>query len=384
MSTGRQVRSGTMSQENRVRVAVLFGGRSDEHPISCATAAGVLAAIDRDRYDVVPIGITRTGEWVTAADDPERWRITGRHVPEVTGSDATRLMLPMGDAGQDLVAYRPGTVPAELSAVDVVLPLLHGPFGEDGTLQGMLELTGLPYVGSGVLASAVSMDKHYMKVVLAGSGLPIGDYTVISDRQWRTDREAALGRVADLGLPVFVKPCRAGSSIGITKVEDPADLVAAVETARRHDPKVVVEAAIVGREVECAVLEGHHDAPPRTTLPGEVVVAAGEHGFYDYEAKYFDADGVTLAWPADLPEEATARVRELAVDTFQALGCEGLARVDFFYTPAGEVIVNELNTMPGFTPFSMYPMMWERSGVPYTELITELVELARERRTGLR
>ena len=379
-----QVLSVAMSQENRVRVAVLFGGRSDEHPISCATAAGVLTAIDRDRYDVLPIGITRSGEWVGAADEPDRWRITDGQVPEVTGSDTPRLMLPMGDAGEDLVAYQPGTVPAQLEAVDVVLPLLHGPFGEDGTLQGMLELAGLPYVGSGVLASAVSMDKHYMKMVLAGAGLPIGPYTVITDRQWRTDQEAALERVADLGWPVFVKPCRAGSSIGITKVDDPTGLVAAVQTAREHDPKVIVEAAIEGREVECAVLEGRQDAPARSTLPGEIVVTSSEHGFYDYQAKYFDADGVTLAWPAELPEEATARVRELAVATFEALGCEGLARVDFFYTPTGEVVVNELNTMPGFTPFSMYPMMWERSGMPYTDLITELVELARERPTGLR
>lgn len=373
-----------MSQENRVRVAVLFGGRSDEHSISCATAAGVLAAIDRDRYEVVPVGITRTGEWVGVADEPERWQITDGQVPEVTGSDTPRLMLPMGEAGQDLVAYQPGAVPAQLGAVDVVLPLLHGPFGEDGTLQGMLELAGLPYVGSGVLASAVSMDKHYMKMVLAGAGLPIGPYTVITDRQWRTDRAAALERVADLGWPVFVKPCRAGSSIGITKVDAQADLAAAIETARAHDPKVIVEAAIEGREVECAVLQGRGDAPHRSTLPGEIVVTSSDHGFYDYQAKYFDADGVTLAWPANLPEEATARVRELAVATFDALGCEGLARVDFFYTPGGEVVVNELNTMPGFTPFSMYPMMWERSGVPYTDLITELVELARERRTGLR
>ena len=373
-----------MTSENRTRVAVLFGGRSSEHAISCATAAGVLAAIDRDRYEVVPIGITRSGEWVTAADDPDRWRITDGRVPEVTGSDSARLMLPMGEAGQDLICYQPGSVPAELSAVDVVLPLLHGPFGEDGTLQGMLELAGLPYVGSGVLASAASMDKHYTKVVLAGAGLPIGPYVVVTDRQWRTDPESARARVAELGLPVFVKPSRAGSSIGITKVERWADLTAAVEAAREHDPKVIVEAGIDGREVECAVLEGHHDAPPRSTLPGEIVVTSTEHGFYDYQAKYFDAEAVNLSWPADLPEDVTARVRELAVATFDALGCEGLARVDFFYTPDGELVVNELNTMPGFTPYSMYPMMWERSGLSYQDLITELVELARERRTGLR
>lgn len=373
-----------MNQENRTRVAVLFGGRSSEHAISCATAAGVLAAIDRDRYEVVPIGITRTGEWVAATDDPDQWQITAEQLPEVTGSDSARLMLPMGAAGQDLVAYRPGSVPAELSAVDVVLPLLHGPFGEDGTLQGMLELASLPYVGSGVLASAASMDKHYTKVVLAGAGLPIGPYTVITDRQWRTEPDAARARVAELGLPVFVKPSRAGSSIGITKVDRLEDLTAAVETAREHDPKVIVEAGIDGREVECAVLEGRGDAPPRSTLPGEIIVTSADHGFYDYQAKYFDAEAVNLSWPAELPEQATEQVRELAVATFDALGCEGLARVDFFYTPAGELIVNELNTMPGFTPYSMYPMMWHRSGLSYQDLITELVELARERRTGLR
>lgn len=373
-----------MNTENRTRVAVLFGGRSSEHAISCATAAGVLAAIDRDRYDVLPIGITRSGEWVAVSDDADQWRITDGHVPEVIGSGSARLMLPMGEAGQDLVAYRPGSVPAELAAVDVVLPLLHGPFGEDGTLQGMLELAGLPYVGSGVLASAASMDKHYTKVVLAGAGLPIGPYTVITDRQWRTEPDAVRARVAELGLPVFVKPSRAGSSIGITKVDRLEDLAAAVETAREHDPKVIVEAGIDGREVECAVLEGRGDAPPRSTLPGEIIVTSEEHGFYDYQAKYFDAEAVNLSWPADLPEQASARVRELAVATFEALGCEGLARVDFFYTPAGELIVNELNTMPGFTPYSMYPMMWQRSGLSYADLITELVELAMERRTGLR
>ncbi len=367
----------------RTRVAILFGGRSDEHSVSCATAAGVLAAIDRDRYEVVPIGIARTGEWVMAADDPARWQITGTTPPQVDAADAAQVLLPMGDASREVVSYHPGAVPAVLGQVDVVLPLLHGPFGEDGTLQGMLELAGMPYVGSGVLASAVGMDKHYMKIVLAGEGLPVGPYTVITDRQWRTAREDALAAVAALGWPVFVKPCRAGSSIGISKVDRPEDLADAVEVARAHDPKVIVEAAIVGREIECAVLEGRQDAPPRTTLPGEIVVTDTGHGFYDYQAKYFDADGVTLAWPAELPEETTAEVRALAAQTFEALSCEGLARVDFFVTETG-VLVNELNTMPGFTPFSMYPMMWERSGLAYRDLITELIELARERRTGLR
>ncbi|UFU01990.1 D-alanine--D-alanine ligase [Ruania suaedae] len=368
----------------RTRVAILFGGRSDEHPVSCATAAGVLAAIDRDRYEVVPIGIARTGEWILAADDPARWQITGPTPPQVEAGDGDQVLLPMDSSG-DVVSYGPGSgsAPALLGQVDVVLPLLHGPFGEDGTLQGMLELAGLPYAGSGVLASAVGMDKHYMKIVLAGAGLPVGPYTVITDRAWRTSREDALAAVDALGWPVFVKPCRAGSSIGISKVDRPEDLAAAVEAAREHDPKVIVEAAIVGREIECAVLEGRDDAPPRTTLPGEILVTDTGHGFYDYQAKYFDADGVTLAWPAEVGEATTAEVRALAAQTFDALGCEGLARVDFFVTASG-VVVNEINTMPGFTPFSMYPMMWERSGLAYRDLITELIELARQRRTGLR
>lgn len=366
----------------RTRVAVLFGGRSDEHAVSCATAAGVLAAIDRDRYEVVPIGISRRGDWLRVADDPQRWRIATGTEPEVTAEAGPRVVLPMGE--QRLVAVDGPDAGKAMMGVDVVLPLLHGPFGEDGTIQGMLELAGLPYVGSGVLASAVGMDKHYMKMILAGAGLPVGAYTVITDRQWRTAAQQAAARVAQLGWPVFVKPCRAGSSIGITKVDRPEDLVGAVEAARVHDPKVIVEAAIEGREVECAVLQGRGDMPPRSTRPGEVAVTSGDHGFYDYEAKYFDSSGVDLHWPADLPAAAEQRVRQLAEATFEALSCEGLARVDFFYTSAAEVIVNEVNTMPGFTPLSMYPMMWERSGLGYRDLITELVELARQRRTGLR
>ena len=368
----------------RLRVAVVFGGRSDEHAISCATAAGVLAAIDRERFDVVPIGITRSGEWVIAADDPERWQIGGGLLPEVPEGELGQVTIPLGAGSSDLVVTEPGEVPRQLAGVDVVLPLLHGPFGEDGTVQGLLELAGLPYVGSGVLASAAGMDKHYMKMLIAGAGLPTGPYTIITPRQWRTDKAAALDQVASLQWPVFVKPARAGSSIGITRVDDPAELEAAIVAAQRHDPKVIVEAGIEGREIECAVLEGRGDEPPRTTLPGEIVVTDPTHGFYDYEAKYFDAGSVNLSWPAELPPEVTDRVRILAAETFDALGCEGLARVDFFYTPTGELIVNEINTMPGFTPFSMYPMMWQRSGLEYRDLITELIELALQRPTGLR
>jgi len=366
----------------RTRVAVVFGGKSSEHTISCATAAGVLAAIDRDRYDVVPIGVTREGRWVTAADDPDRWSIQSGRLPEVGDADGGQVTVPMGSSGA-LVVTQPGATPTQLADVDVVLPLLHGPFGEDGTIQGMLELAGVPYVGSGVLASAAGMDKHYMKVVLAQSGIPIGPYATITARQWRTDRADAVARVEALGLPVFVKPARAGSSMGITRVDDLADLGAAVEQAQQHDPKVLVEAGIAGREIECAVLEGRGDDAPRTTGVGEIVVGS-EHAFYDYEAKYFDAEHLDIRVPADVPPDVVMHMRALAAATFEALGCEGLGRVDFFYTPDGGVLVNEINTMPGFTPFSMYPMLWQAEGLSYADLITELVELALQRPVGLR
>ncbi|GAA1654145.1 D-alanine--D-alanine ligase family protein [Georgenia ruanii] len=363
----------------KVRVAVVFGGRSGEHPVSCATAAGVLRAIDRDRYDVLPIGITRAGEWVLVADDPARLE-GGR--AEVSAADA-QVLVPLGERSGGLVVAEPGQVPRELGAVDVVMPLLHGPFGEDGTLQGLLEMAGVRYVGSGVLASAAGMDKHYMKVILAGHGLPVGPYTVITPRTWRTDKARALDAAASLGFPVFVKPARAGSSLGISKVERPEDLEAAIAEAQRHDPKVIVEAGIDGREIECAVLEGHGDDAPRTTVPGEIVLDAPASGFYDYETKYLDTAPLTMAAPADLPEDVAAQVRALAADAFDALGCEGLARVDFFYD-GRRVIINEVNTMPGFTPFSMYPLLWEKTGLSYPELIDELIQLARERDAGLR
>ncbi len=365
----------------RTRVALVFGGRSGEHAISCATAAGVLRALDPERYEVLPIGITPDGQWVLTAADPDALALGGAELPSVPASSSD-VVLPMAQDRRDLTVTEPGQVPRSLGEVDVVFPVLHGPYGEDGTLQGLLELAQLPYVGSGVLASAVGMDKHYMKVVLAGHGLPIGPYTVISPRQWRTDHTAALDAVAALGFPVFVKPARAGSSLGITKVEREQDLVAAVEEAQRHDPKVIVEAALEGREIECAVLEGHGDELPRTALPGEIAV--GDHAFYDFESKYLDTSGVDLICPADLPDSVSERVRELAAQAFDALGCEGLARVDFFVTDSGHVTINEVNTMPGFTPYSMYPLMWERSGLSYGELLDELIALALERSTGLR
>jgi D-alanine-D-alanine ligase len=365
------------------RVAVLFGGRSSEHAVSCVTAAGVLGAIDNDKYDVIPIGIAKTGQWVLASGDTRQWSLSASALPEVSPSDRTVTLAEIGGAHQLIVAS-PNEVPQELGSVDVVFPLLHGPFGEDGTIQGLLELSDTRYVGAGVLASAVGMDKHYMKVVFEAAGLHVGPYIAVTDRQWVTDPESVRKRVDLLGYPVFVKPARAGSSMGISKVDSLDGLDAAIEAAREHDLKLVIEAGIVGREIECAVLEGRGTEAPRTSMPGEVAVAPGAHEFYDFNAKYVEDDAASLSCPADLPEEAIARVRELAAAAFDAVGAEGLSRVDFFYTPDGELIINEINTMPGFTPKSMYPQMWAASGLQYAELIDELIYLALNRKTGLR
>lgn len=366
------------------RVAVVFGGRSSEHAVSCATAAGVLRAIDRDAYDVVPVGITRDGAWVLAEDDPERLELSAGQTPEVTDT-GTEVLLPTKVGESSLKAHRPGEALEALGDVDVVFPLLHGPYGEDGTLQGMLELADIRYVGSGVLASAAGMDKHYMKVVFAGAGLPVGPYTVITDAEWRRDKAAAMDAVSALTFPVFVKPCRAGSSMGVAKVDTPDALEAAIVAAREHDLKVIVESGISGREIECAVLQGRGLEPARTSQPGEIVVESGHgHDFYDFEAKYLDGASVVLSCPAELPKGAADEVRRLAAASFEALGCEGLARVDCFVTDGGSVVINEINTMPGFTPLSMYPRMWEESGISYPELVDELIQLALERPVGLR
>jgi D-alanine-D-alanine ligase len=366
----------------RPRVMVLFGGRSGEHAISCATAGGVLRAIDRDRYDVVAVGITRAGQWVLADDDPDHWAIRDGRLPQVEDT-STHVLLPQGTADREVQVLRDGRLESPLEAVDVVFPLLHGPFGEDGTLQGLLELADVRYVGSGVLASAVGMDKHMMKLVLAGSGLRVGPFRVLPAGR-TVDAQTLETVVAELGLPLFVKPARAGSSLGISRVEDPADLPAAIAAAREHDPKVIVEAALVGREIECGVLGGRAGSRPRASLPGEIVVTDARHAFYDFEAKYLDEAGVTLACPAELAPDVVARVQDVAVRAFEAVGCEGLARVDVFVGEDGEVVVNEINTMPGFTPYSMYPRMWEVSGLGYEELVDELVGLALERPLGLR
>ncbi|WP_035764286.1 D-alanine--D-alanine ligase family protein [Arthrobacter sp. H20] len=385
---------------HRPRVLVLFGGRSSEHAVSCITAAGVLEAIDRDKYEVIPVGIARNGQWVQVSGDSSQWSLRSATLPEVPASDESLVLAASGSgpgsgavggsggaadlASTELMITAADQMPRSLGGIDVVVPLLHGPFGEDGTLQGMLEMADIRYVGAGVLASAVGMDKHYMKVIFAAAGLTVGPYEVITDRQWATGRGSCLERAAALGFPSFVKPARAGSSMGITRVSSASDLAAAIEAAREFDPKVLVEAGISGREIEVAVLQGRGTNEPRTSLPGEIAVQPGDHDWYDFEAKYVDGAAAELSCPADLPPAASEAVRALAAAAFEAVGAEGLSRVDFFYTLAGDLIINEINTMPGFTPISMYPQMWAKSGLTYTELIDELIELALSRKTGLR
>ena len=370
-------------QTRKPRIAVVFGGRSSEHAVSCATTGSVLQAIDSGRYDVVPVGITHDGRWVLESADTSRLAITAADaLPEVDGSRAT-VALAQQDGGSELVVHEPSAVPRTLGEVDVVFPLLHGPWGEDGTLQGLLEMAGVRYVGSGVLASAVGMDKHYMKVVLASHGLPVLPYTVITPQGWEADRAACVESVASLGYPVFVKPARGGSSIGISKVHGPGELEAAVEEARCHDPKVLVEvAAEGGREVECGVLQGFGTNAPDTSVVAEITVEG--HEFYDFAAKYLPEEHTRLDVPADLPDSLTARIRELSASAFAALSCEGLARVDFFVLPDDRVVINEINTMPGFTPSSMFPRMWAATGLDYPALVDRLVQLALHRDTGLR
>lgn len=367
----------------RPRVAVVFGGRSSEHAISCVTAGSVLQAIDPDRYDVVPIGIATDGRWVLESGEPERLRITAPdRLPAVDGERAA-VSLSRDATGTSLVVSEPSAPPRVLGEVDVVFPLLHGPWGEDGTLQGMLEMAGVRYVGAGVLASAVSMDKAFMKIVLAAAGLPVLPSTTVTVEEWARDPQACRERAAALGYPLFAKPARGGSSIGISKVHDETELAAAVEAAGEHDPKVLLEVAAEGaREVECGVL-GSLDGPPETSVPAEIRIG-GEHEFYDFAAKYLPEEHTQLDVPAELPPGTTERMQDLAARAFAAVDCEGLARVDFFVMPDGDLVVNEINTMPGFTPTSMFPRMWAASGLDYPALVDRLIRLALARGTGLR
>jgi D-alanine-D-alanine ligase len=366
----------------KLRVGVVFGGRSGEHEVSLAGAASVLAAIDRSRFEVLPIGIARDGRWL-AGGDPLR----------ALGEEAARVALGSGgaeaatkrelleraatvDAGTALVRMETseGLPPGLRTSLDVVLVMLHGPQGEDGTIQGLLELAGIPYTGAGVLASAVGMDKVAMKDMFRAHGLPVVDYAVVRRHEWARDRSSVERAVAgEIGFPCFVKPANLGSSVGISKVKAAEDLAAAIDLAAAHDRRILVERAVQGREVEVAVLG--NDAP-QASVPGEVCYA-GE--WYDYETKY-GAGQTTFKVPAPLRPATTDLLRELAIKAFQAVDCAGMARVDFFVETGGRVLVNEINTIPGFTPTSAYPRLWEASGIAYPELITRLIELALERR----
>jgi D-alanine--D-alanine ligase len=409
-----------VSVQRKIRVAVVFGGKGPEHAVSCMGGGNMLGAIDRDRYEVIPVGITRAGNWVLAADEPGRLAVSGGELPSVeavakpggqivpwAGQPASSpaaavpaevVSLP-GQPPPALAASAPGQIPHLLGEVDVVLPILHGPFGEDGTIQGLLEMAGIRYVGAGVLASAVSMDKEYMKMIFKARGLPVGPYVVIRERDWpgestaggspqrgsdprQPERKRVLDEIAELGWPLFVKPARGGSSIGTSKATDMAGLHAAIETARRYDPKVLVEAAVDGVEVECSVLEGLAGGQPDTSIPGQLLIEGGEE-FWDFEAKYLDqASGMAI--PAPIPAGALAEIRRLTADAFDAVSCEGLARVDFFYTPDGRILINEINTIPGLSPASYFQKMWEASGLPFSELIDRLLQTALRKRPGLR
>lgn len=364
----------------RTRVAVVYGGRSSEHAISCVSAGSILRHLDPSRFDVVAIGITPEGSWVLTDANADSLAITDGRLPEVTATSGAALALPAdpGRHGQLLsLSGGPGEV---LAAVDVVFPVLHGPYGEDGTIQGLLELAGVPYVGAGVLASAAGMDKEFTKKLLAAEGLPIGDQVVLRAH----DRTVELDDRERLGLPVFVKPARGGSSIGVSRVTTWDGLEMAIANARKHDPKVIVEAAVPGRELECGVLE-FPDGRVEASTVGEIRVAGvrgREDAFYDFATKYLE-EAAELDVPAKVDDEIADKIRQLAIKAFRAIDCQGLARVDFFLTDDGPVI-NEINTMPGFTTISMFPRMWAASGMDYPKLLAAMVDTAVARGIGLR
>lgn len=347
-----------VSNGEKIHLVVIFGGQSAEHDVSCTTAAHVLAAADPRKYSVSPIGITRDGQWVRAQDAVAALEKGAGHLPAA--------LSPSGDA-TSMVAAVSAPTPGQTV---VVLPLLHGPLGEDGTVQGMLELTGVPYVGAGVLGSALAMDKVKAKEVLAAHGVPQTNFVGIYEGQWDGDTDKLIDQ---LGLPCFVKPANMGSSVGVSKANTTEELVEAIDLAFRYDEWIVIEEAVVGREIEVAVL-GNDE--PRLSVPGEIVPGAE---FYDYEDKYVDGSA-KLIIPAELSRAEVAKMEAMAVKAFKALRVEGMARADFLYEESGRGwLVNELNTIPGFTPISMYPKLWEASGLKYPELIDELVGLALER-----
>ncbi|GAB3713581.1 D-alanine--D-alanine ligase family protein [Mariniluteicoccus flavus] len=367
----------------RPTVALVFGGDSSEHGVSCLTAASVARAIDPERYDVVGIGITRDGRWVQVpAEEVRALQVVGRDLPTVPSDRGEAVLLRHADGAE--VATVDGDRLVDRRVVNVAFALLHGTFGEDGTVQGLFEMMGVRYVGSGVMASATGMDKHVMKMVLAASGLPVGPYVVVLPHEWVSDPAACLDAVSALEFPVFVKPARGGSSMGISRVTEPAGVEAAIEEARRFDPKVIVEQGFTDiREVECGVLQDPDGGAPRVSSVAEIVMHT-EDRFYDFDAKYLPEGQVTIDLPADLPEEVADEVRRVGAKAFTAMGCEGLARVDCFVGAQNCVWVNEINTMPGFTATSMFPEVWKHAGVAYADLIDHLVGLALTRPLGLR
>ncbi|QAY61120.1 D-alanine--D-alanine ligase [Microbacterium protaetiae] len=360
---------------DKLAVVVLFGGRSSEHSISSATAGGVLRAIDRDRFRVIPVGITREGAFVLEDDDPDKFTLDPDHLPEVV-DNGTRVLWPDSAVCREMrVTDAAGT--RSLGDVDVVLPILHGRFGEDGTIQGFLELLDIPYAGAGLLMSAIGMDKHVTKNVLRSAGVPVVPWVTVTREGLKRDRRMWEQRIHALGLPVFVKPARAGSSVGVSRVNAWDELDAALQTAFAEDATVLVEEAVHGRELECGVLESRDGALPRVSVAGEVVLSGRE--FYDFAAKYLGAPGIELVCPADLRDGELAEMQRIAARAFEAVGGQGLSRVDFFFTGT-EFFVNEVNTMPGFTPISMFPKCWIASGMSYAELVSELIDTALARR----
>ena len=363
---------------DRIRVALVFGGRSSEHEISCSTAAGVLGAIDRSRFEVIPVGITKDGAFTLQPDDAARFAMNPAAMP-VVADNGTRVLWPESAASRELRVLEGSATGGagagairSLGSVDIAFPLLHGPWGEDGTIQGLFELIGLPYVGNGTFASAAAMDKDVTKKLLAAAGVAVAPWVTVTRGQWVADRARHEARAHGLGLPVFVKPARAGSSVGVTKVKAWAELAAALEAAWVHDGKALVEAAVEGREIECGVLSGRDGEPTRVSVAGEIVIRSGD--FYDYAAKYLDPDAAELVCPAPLREGELREMQRVAARAFEAIGGEGLARCDFFFT-GEEFVVNELNTMPGFTPISMFPKCWAATGIDYRALIAELIEM---------
>lgn len=370
------------------RIVVMYGGKADEHSISCISAASALRALDTDKFEAIPVGITKDGKWIVNGENPLGWSLD-EGLPTVEKTPGAKEVVLEVALGQDGFFAREddGTL-TPFGHVDAVFPVLHGPYGEDGTIQGLFEMMGVPYVGCGVLASAACMDKHYTKVLLAAAGIPVAPGITLDARsfdkasEFKTDADAIMAQVSEAGLqyPLFVKPSRAGSSFGVTKVEhegDAAELAAAVYEASRHDWRILVEQGIDAREIECAVLCPKAGEAPQASWPGEIVLdkrAEGDDQFYDFDSKYMGAAASHVEVPANLPEETLNLVRETAKKAFVAVDGAGLSRVDTFVTKDGKVMVNEINTMPGFTSISMYPKAWEATGVRYTDLITMLIE----------